>query len=154
MTDLDLSGLPQTSCQVYIGDVDGGVPSGAVDPPSYANSQCFLRLLQNNINSHQIFSIFILYIWLSMKLQNFYIWLYSKRNQVFLVHVEMLVEKNHQTQLNLKALLKKNPPNIPETRKYWLTKMCVLAWEMNTLETVTSFSPCWPATLAKGLWFS
>lgn len=42
-----------------------------------------------------------------MKLQNFYIWLYSKRNQVFLVHVEMLVEKNHQTQLNLKALLKK-----------------------------------------------
>lgn len=64
VTDLDLSGLPQTSCQVYIGDVDGGVPSGAVDPPSYANSQCFLRLLQNNINSHQIFSIFILYIWI------------------------------------------------------------------------------------------
>lgn len=53
-----------------------------------------------------------------MKLQNFYIWLYSKRNQVFLVHVEMLVEKNHYTQLNLKAILKKNPPNIPETKKY------------------------------------
>lgn len=52
-----------------------------------------------------------------MKLQNFYIWLYSKRNQVFLVHVEMLVEKNHQTQLNLKALLKKKSTKYSRNQK-------------------------------------